>query len=363
MGRLANSDIEYEYTYDDEGGNKLGTYDRKYRKFGVNEAFDCTHDLINEIFDKPTRSSECPQNDIDSWPDFMQTKGEGAVTFSKTYHGDREKDYKIKHIEYLPYVLFPQYLDNFRKSVRELSSAKYRHSTKVATSKESVQFWIGTANEGRTLLIFFPGTENIPDIKVDLSVKHHSIKLPNIVPQELRYTYPERYLKGDEKGAKKLTRMELEHLYSFRVHHGIHTKLFDGEIQRGLQEELLFLYSGFEKMASIPFGPWCLENNIPNHVVTKLYRYNFAQFKDKITGKPITPEQAKRDENTHYTRPAAMDIRSDQFQSFVRDPDITKKDIEIVATAIKNLRQKHLERARVGMRTAKVQQLIIAGHS
>ena len=65
----------------------------------------------------------------------------------------------------------------------------------------------------------------------------------------------------------------------------------------------------------------------------------------------------------HYTNPKALDIRSDEMMNFVNDADVTKEDIVSVIEAIRNIREIHLKRARVGMRTAKVKQLIIAGHS
>ena len=259
---LNDDDNEVEVA---EGGTrKWGTDDRKHRKWGTNEHRDCTQDLIYQVFDKPTTSSECPAEDMRKWPGFFHSD---YITKIKThYYGDRHKEYDIKHIEFLPmfYILNIwingecQVVNYYLKKRNINNYIKHRSCIICA-------YGIGTEDEGRTLLIYFPGTDNINDVKIDIAVRHHTIKLPNIVAEERKYKFPEKFLSGQE--SPKLDKLALDHLYSFKVHHCVHSRLFDQEIQRGLQEDLLFLYSGFETMPKISFEEWYEHNNIDKPVV------------------------------------------------------------------------------------------------
>lgn len=326
---------------------------------------DCKKDLVHEIFakkDLTIPNGECPQKETSVWPDFLHSE---TITKVMNYYQPKAREESLKHIEFLPYALYPQYMDNFHKAARSLSTEMHKHHTDLVQGS-SVQFWLGTRDDGRTLLIFFPGTANIKDVEIDITVKHEKVRLAGLLPEEAKYKYPKKYLSGDIKGAQKLTQEEIWKKGTFRVHQGVHSRLWDSEVQRGIQENLLLLYSGTEEMAPVEFPKWVKANGITTEIKAALIKHGFVEIHDQFSGKKFNandPESLKYKNAGHYTRPKAFRMDSKEMEDFVSDPDVKKKDIEIVIKAVKKIKEKRLKRAQTGIRTTKVEKLIISGHS
>eukprot|EP01084_Bolivina_argentea_P000741 1355_1 len=143
----------------------------------------CVKETINKVFDKDTSTDKCSLHEISHFPP----------------------------ADYISYVFYPKGMDNFILTERELSGST------------TVRFYFATKDEGKTLLIYFPGTSNVADIKIDLTVKHHKVDLPHLVDPQLT---PEQL---DKYGGN-----------TFRIHDGVHRKLFDNKVQNSLQTNLLY---------------------------------------------------------------------------------------------------------------------------
>eukprot|EP01083_Nonionella_stella_P187855 691239_1 len=296
----------------------------------------CEEDTIHEVFAKEV--TKCSEEEANI-PQFI-------------------KD----HPDYISYILNPSGMEHYVHTSRTLSKTTSQQQTDLVTD-ESIQYHLGTADQGRTLLIFFPGTDidlgkidfwNQPDVHIDLSAKHREVTLPGIVQEKFLHKDPDDplsvLLTPNERHAAKTDK--------FRVHQGIYDRIFDDEIQRALEEDLLYIYSGKFELGKTGWPAWVenSDNTIEPRVEKILIELGFQQ---TITG----VGHEIHGDKLLYTDPKAMDLLSSQWKAFVDHKDITKEDIKHVTKAIQNIDKRVMQRGRHDITTEKVENLIISGHS
>eukprot|EP01084_Bolivina_argentea_P305124 527105_1 len=286
-----------------------------YIALNLGDNIQCTKDTIDQVLNSATPSLSCSKEEIAQFPKFMK-----------------------ENIDFLSYALYPSNMDNFVRTQRKFADKeKYKLSTDVV-SKTSVQYWIGTKDKGKTLLLFFVGTENMEDVKVDLNVKHDNVQLPGIVSDRLLYTNPEK--------TETVSPQEIKKLAEFRIHQGVHNKLTQKEPNKLIQEDLLYLYCGHQDIGPVPWTEWCTEHSISAKLQVKLIKYGFQQsIKD-----------------VKYTVPKAMHKKSKHWKQFIHDTDISKKEIVLVTEAVNKIKL-IIKHGRKGIDTTKVENLIISGQS